>query len=161
MTRYHHTGESNNAEPGRKSQSKRTAVGIRIAIVVAAIGIIGVTIMMQGSKTESYTVISVDQAKELIAKDTSILLLDVRTEAEFEGESGHLANALLIPVQELAARIQELETHKEKTIVAYCRSGNRSGKAAELLAKHGFTAMNVAGGMLAWNERGYPVVRGK
>lgn len=86
-------------------------------------------------------------------------LLDVRTQEEHEGELGHLPNSLLIPVQELANRMKELEVFRGKTILAYCRTGNRSGKAAGFLAQHGFTAINMDGGMVQWNKQGLPVAR--
>ncbi|HWP81532.1 MAG TPA: rhodanese-like domain-containing protein [Bacteroidota bacterium] len=88
-----------------------------------------------------------------------VLMLDVRTLAEWNGELGHVENAVLIPVQELAARLDELEKYKGKTILAICRSGNRSGRAAALLNQRGFKAFNVAGGMIKWNAEKLPVVR--
>jgi rhodanese-related sulfurtransferase len=91
--------------------------------------------------------------------DPSVVLLDVRTENEYRSDSGHLEHSLLIPVQELAHRIGELARYKTRTIIAYCRSGNRSGVAAAFLAKNGFTAMNMEGGMLKWNVENLPVVR--
>ena len=55
--------------------------------------------------------------------------------------------------------MKELEHFKEKTIVAYCRSGNRSGTATRVLTANGFKALNMVGGMLKWNEEQLPVVR--
>ena len=103
--------------------------------------------------------ITVQQTHERIAADTSIVLLDVRTLHEWSGTSGHLKGALLIPLQELEERMKELEHFKEKTIVAYCRSGNRSGTATRVLTANGFKALNMVGGMLKWNEEQLPVVR--
>ncbi len=91
--------------------------------------------------------------------DSSILLLDVRTPGEYNNELGHVAGTILIPVQELERRLAELEAFKGRTIIAICRSGNRSGTAAGLLARHGFAALNMEGGMIRWNEEGLPVVR--
>jgi rhodanese-related sulfurtransferase len=88
--------------------------------------------------------------------DTSVVLLDVRTPREFE--SGHIANALLIPVHELEQRIGELEKYRDKSIIAYCRSGNRSGTAAQVLGKHGFNAFNMEGGIIKWRSEHLPLV---
>ncbi len=111
--------------------------------------------------TLNYTVLTVDQARDLIKESPDIVLLDVRTQEEHEGELGHLPNSLLIPVQELGNRMKELEVFRGKTILAYCRTGNRSGKAAGFLAQHGFTAINMDGGMVEWNKQGLPVARGR
>ncbi len=105
--------------------------------------------------------ITVEEARGIMANEKDLLLLDVRTQAEFDGELGHLDNALLIPVQELEQRLSELDTFKDKKIIAYCRTGNRSGKAMTFLNKKGFTVVNMLGGMVEWNEKNFPVVRGK
>jgi rhodanese-related sulfurtransferase len=102
---------------------------------------------------------STKEVYELMQKDTNIVILDVRTPAEFRSETGHLQGALLIPVQELEERLPELEPYRGKTILAICRSGNRSGRAAALLQSKGFKALNVEGGMLKWNEEKLPVVK--
>lgn len=106
-----------------------------------------------------YKVVNVEEARTLIQEDSTLVILDVRTPGEFHGESGHIAGALLIPVQELEARIGELESVKGRPILAYCRTGNRSGTAAGILTGKGFTAMNMAGGIVDWAAKGYPVDR--
>jgi rhodanese-related sulfurtransferase len=100
--------------------------------------------------------ISVEETQKILATDASVLLLDVRTPQEYK--SGHLANSLLIPVQELELRVHELGQYKERTIIAYCRTGNRSGRAAAILMNRGFSAMNMEGGIVRWNEMKFPVV---
>lgn len=91
-----------------------------------------------------------------LAGSKNVLILDVRTKAEFE--SGHVKDALLIPVQELDSRLSELEKFKQKKIIAVCRSGNRSGRATALLREHGFNAVNMSGGMIEWKSLGYTSV---
>ena len=71
----------------------------------------------------------------------------------------HLREAILIPVHELPARLGELEPFKEKTVVVYCRTGRRSGRATSLLNELGFRAFNMIGGMVQWNAEGRPAVR--
>jgi len=92
-----------------------------------------------------------DVQKKINAKN-NILLLDVRTATEFEGPLGHIAGAVLLPVQELEQRIYELNEHKEKEIIVICRSGNRSQTGTRILISHGFNAVNMLGGMKAWND---------
>jgi rhodanese-related sulfurtransferase len=72
-------------------------------------------------------------------------LVDVRTPGEFAG--GHIRNALNIPVQELAGRIDELDS--SKAVVVYCRSGARSSAAASTLRAQGFEVYDL-GAMSSW-----------
>jgi len=102
--------------------------------------------------------VSASEARELFAIDSSVVILDVRTREEFSGEAGHLQRAILIPVQELERRIDELGPWKGRTIVVYCRSGRRSLNAATLLGRKGYKALNLEGGILEWHSRNYPVL---
>ncbi len=92
-----------------------------------------------------------DVQKKLNVKN-NILLLDVRTVTEFDGPLGHIAGAVLIPIQELEERIDELNEHKGKEIIVICHSGNRSQTGTRILISHGFNAVNMVGGMKAWND---------
>jgi adenylyltransferase/sulfurtransferase len=99
------------------------------------------------------------ETDSLLATDSTVVLLDVRTPGEFNSSVGHLAEAILIPVHELPDRLGELEPHKEKTIIVYCRTGRRSGRAMSLLNEKGFRAFNMIGGMVQWNAEGRPAIR--
>jgi len=92
-----------------------------------------------------------DVQKKINAKN-NILLLDVRTATEFDGPLSHIAGAVLLPIQELEQRVDELNEHKEKEIIVICRSGNRSQTGTRILISHGFNAVNMLGGMEAWND---------
>ncbi len=122
--------------------------------------IVSVVVLMTGcTKAQSSDVlISPNEASTLIEKDSTVLLLDVRTLAEFNSEAGHIKNAILIPVGELEDRLPELESAKEKTILVYCRSGHRSGIASNILIKHGFKVRDLQGGINHWNAAKLPVV---
>ena len=102
--------------------------------------------------------INVQETHKRAVSDSTVLLLDVRTPSEFA--SGHIENSILIPVQELEQRIAELEPYRGKTIIAYCRSGNRSGVAAGILGKHGYNAVNMEGGVIQWKKQDLPLVAG-
>tara|TARA_Y100000748_G_scaffold238278_1_gene202338 strand:- start:46 stop:372 length:327 start_codon:yes stop_codon:yes gene_type:complete len=82
--------------------------------------------------------------------DSNTVILDVRTEEEFHGSLGHIKGAILIPIDELSMRINELNEVKSKDIYVVCRSGNRSRVGREILRENSFNAINVDGGMLAW-----------
>lgn len=96
--------------------------------------------------------INVNQFKELIANDSTIVKLDVRTPEELTGPLGQIEGVINIPVQELENRINELEKFKNKKIVVICRSGNRSLRATKFLLQHDFNAVNLAGGMIEYRK---------
>ena len=101
---------------------------------------------------KEYPNITVADVQKKIYIKNNILLLDVRTVDEFDGPLGHIAGAVLIPIQEIEQRIDELNKHKEKEIIVICRSGNRSQTGTRILISHGFNAVNMVGGMKAWND---------
>ena len=94
--------------------------------------------------------------EEVAAK---VQIIDVREPAEFDGPLGHIPEARLIPLGELAARAQEIDRTRPAVIV--CRSGARSAHACMILQKSGFTDVaNLTGGMLRWRADGHPVAGG-
>ncbi|MDT8445564.1 MAG: rhodanese-like domain-containing protein [bacterium] len=89
-------------------------------------------------------------------KPNEVFMLDVRTAAEYQ--QAHVEGSVLIPVQDLAGKIHELEEHKGKEILVICRSGNRSFTAAAMLKDKGFDqAFNVTGGVMSWYQAGLPL----
>jgi rhodanese-related sulfurtransferase len=100
--------------------------------------------------------LSVEQARALLAQHSDALLLDVREPDEWSGELGHIEGARLLPLGQLGGRLAEIEEWKERPVVAVCRSGNRSGQAARMLAEAGFREVyNLEGGMIAWRRAGH------
>ena len=83
----------------------------------------------------------------LLENDDNVSLLDVRTIEEYK--EGHLRDARLIPLQTLSSNLHMLKADKNKKIIVYCRSGNRSVSASRILESHGFTPLNVEGGIIA------------
>lgn len=82
--------------------------------------------------------------------------VDVRSKHEFEGPLGHIPGARLVPVSDLAARARELPT--DRPLLLVCRSGARSGQACGQLNELGIgPVVNLAGGMIAWNQARLPV----
>jgi phage shock protein E len=99
-------------------------------------------------------VIDAQTAQALWAQKEDIFILDVREESEYS--EGHIPGATLIPLGQLPDRLSEIPANK--TVIAVCRSGNRSGKATNLLRTQGFDNVhNMQGGMLAWSGAGYEV----
>ncbi len=92
------------------------------------------------------------EVKKLMDSENKPVLLDVRTEAEYIGSLGKIDGSILIPLQELNERVEELNPYKDQRIIIYCRSGNRSQVAARILMEHSFDVVNMEGGMKAWNK---------
>jgi rhodanese-related sulfurtransferase len=109
---------------------------ISFALILAACGI----------SSEGYRNISSDEAKKLI-DNKEVVVLDVRTPEEYQ--DGHIPNALLVPLQELENKLNDLDKNEPYLLV--CRSGNRSTQASEILTSDSFTNIyNMTGGMNSW-----------
>jgi molybdopterin/thiamine biosynthesis adenylyltransferase/rhodanese-related sulfurtransferase len=90
------------------------------------------------------------ELKRRLDRSDRLFLLDVREPHEWQ--IGRIEGARLIPLGQLPARLAEL--NRDDEIIAYCRSGIRSGTAVELLKKAGFTrCLNLRGGILAWSDK--------
>lgn len=88
------------------------------------------------------------------ASEPDRIVLDVREPYEYA--DGHVAGATLLPLSQLPSRLDEVPA--DQPVYVYCRSGNRSQQASEILVKAGKRDIrNVEGGILAWEAAGYPV----
>ena len=96
-------------------------------------------------------------AIHLLENDDNVTLLDVRTIEEYK--EGHLRDATLIPVQALSENLGMLKQDKNKKIIVYCRTGNRSVSASRILEENGFTPLNVKGGILNLQRDGVEVIK--
>jgi rhodanese-related sulfurtransferase len=102
--------------------------------------------------------LSAAEAQKLLLQNDQIVVLDVRTLGEYR--QGHLAEAKLIPIDQLSQRLGEIPTNRP--ILLYCAVGYRSAEAANFLVRRGFPSVyNMYGGISAWQVRGYPVQRGQ
>jgi len=101
--------------------------------------------------------IDAKQALHLLENDDNVTLLDVRTIAEYK--EGHLRDATLIPVQALSKNLGMLKTDKDKKILVYCRTGNRSVAASRILEEYGFTPVNIKGGIIQLIKAGVTLVK--
>ncbi len=130
-------------------------VSLAAGTVVIVLVVIGLILAQRG---RGFDTISAEEAHERLARDTTMVVLDVRREDEFSGETGHLPRAILIPFEDLERRVGELEPYKHRPLLVYCRSGRRSANASEFLSHQGFSPLNLDGGILRWSERGFPVI---
>lgn len=97
--------------------------------------------------------ISLDEFINIIEKDSSVIILDVRTPAELAGPLGKIEKAINIPIQELPDRINELKPYKDKQIYIICRTQNRSFASSQFLNKNGFKTVYVIGGMIEYHNK--------
>jgi phage shock protein E len=97
-----------------------------------------------------------DLLARLDRKDTDVVVLDVRTAAEYA--AGHVPGARNISHDELAGRVDELAGLRDKEVVLYCRSGRRTALAEDVLRNAGFTRLrHLDGDFLAWQAQNRPV----
>lgn len=101
------------------------------------------------SSVPSYSKITAKEAKEMLDQDSTITILDVRTEEEYN--AGHIEGAILIPDTEILEKAKETLTDKSATILVYCRSGRRSALAAADLVELGYSNIYDFGGIIDWN----------
>ena len=121
---------------------------IAILIVIAAVSVYLYTSLNNKNTVTSYQDISPADAKELLEKDKDAILLDVRTPEEYE--QLHIPNSLLLPLSELEQKAEAELKNKNSPILVYCRSGNRSVTASNILVKLGYKKVYNLGGIIDW-----------
>lgn len=92
--------------------------------------------------------ISPEEAKSLMEQETEYVLLDVRTQEEYD--AGHIQGAILLPDTEVEEQAETVLGDRQQLILVYCRSGRRSAASAEMLAKLGYTNVKDFGGIINW-----------
>ena len=95
-----------------------------------------------------YLNITAEEAKEIMDSEEGYVILDVRTQKEFD--QGHIPGAIQISHEEIAEKAEEVLTDKDQLILVYCRSGRRSKIAAEALVELGYTNIREFGGIIDW-----------
>ncbi|MDO5152971.1 MAG: rhodanese-like domain-containing protein [Eubacteriales bacterium] len=92
--------------------------------------------------------ISAEEAKQIMDSEEGYVIVDVRTQEEYD--ESHIPGAILIPNTEIEAQAEEELTDKDQLILVYCRSGRRSKMAAEILVQLGYTNIKEFGGIIDW-----------
>ena len=95
-----------------------------------------------------YVNITAEEAKEIMDSEEGYIILDVRTQEEYD--QGHIPGAVVISHEEIAEKAEEVLTDKDQMILVYCRSGRRSKIAAEALVELGYTNIKEFGGIIDW-----------
>jgi rhodanese-related sulfurtransferase len=135
--------------------NKKQLLNTAYWILIAAMGLYFA--YSKGWILTDFKSISPKEAYELMKSDEKITVLDVRTPDEFAQE--HIDGATLIPLQTLEGNLGLISDAKNQKLIVYCHSGNRSVAASRILAKSGFTPLNVKGGITEWKAEGLPVVQ--
>ena len=95
------------------------------------------------------TILSIEKAKSIFAEDPEAVFLDVRTPEEFK--DGHIEGAVLINFFDTDFKQQVATLDKDKPVYIYCRSGNRSQKAGDILTQMGFKEVyDIEEGYIGW-----------
>lgn len=118
-------------------------------LLLAVIIVLGVVVLRyMGSRPGGTQVLTPEAAKIRLDSGDPIILLDVRTRAEYD--EGHIPGAVCIPNEEINEEVSILlpDTHSE--ILVYCRSGRRSAEAAQKLVRLGYTRVYDFGGIIDW-----------
>ena len=96
---------------------------------------------------QKYLTLTPEEAKARLDEAEDVILLDVRTQEEFDG--GHIPGAVCLPNEDISADLP-LPFDKDAEILVYCRSGRRSAEAAEKLADMGYANAADFGGIIDW-----------
>ena len=102
----------------------------------------------ENDQAAEYVNITAEEAKQIMDSEKGCIILDVRTQEEYD--QGHIPGAILIPDTEIEAQAEKVLTDKDQLILVYCRSGRRSKLAAEALVELGYTNIKEFGGIIDW-----------
>ena len=100
------------------------------------------------SADAEFSSMSTWEARDLIDGGADVIVLDVRSEAEFL--NGHIEGSVLLPLDEIESRAESVLLDRDAMILVICRSGNRSRTASQELANLGFTNVYDIGGIMSW-----------
>ena len=127
-------------------------------LVLAFVALLALTFLNELKiATQRFASLTPAAAVQLMNKG-DVVLLDVREPSETAG--GKIAGAIQIPVGALSKRVGELEKHKDKTLLVYCKVGSRAGVACKELTRNGFDKVfSLNGGIMAWQDAHLPVTK--
>ena len=121
---------------------------ILILIITCAAILYGCTSGGENKMENSYEQITPAQAKEIMDSQDGYIILDVRTQEEFD--EAHIEGAILIPDYEITDKAESVLKDKNQLILVYCRSGRRSKLAASDLVTLGYSNVKEFGGIIDW-----------
>ena len=119
-----------------------------IIMLLISLSLFGLIACQSGDNNATYEQITAEQAKALMDTEQDYVIIDARTQSEFD--EGHIPGAILIPEYEIAERAEKELPNKDQLILVYCRSGRRSKIAAQALVDLGYTNVKEFGGIIDW-----------
>ena len=119
-----------------------------IFLILAAILLTGCGQDKENDQGVVYVNITAEEAKQIMDSKEGYIILDVRTQEEYD--QGHIPGAIVISYEEIPDKAEEVLTDKNQLILVYCRSGRRSKIAAEALLELGYTNIKEFGGIIDW-----------
>jgi uncharacterized membrane protein YdjX (TVP38/TMEM64 family)/sulfur relay (sulfurtransferase) complex TusBCD TusD component (DsrE family) len=109
---------------------------------------------LRGAPAAAEGRVSSAELKQRLDRHDDVVVLDVRSPADYAGPLGHIPGSLNIPLEELPKRLAELESRRDRPLAVVCRTNRMSGKAVGLLREAGFKqALLVDDGMLGWQKQ--------
>lgn len=105
-------------------------------------------VFLASCSNSGFEVINATEAKTMMDNDSSIKLIDVREQYEYD--ESHIEGAILIPLGTIEDNALTILPNLDTTIIIYCRSGNRSNDAAKLFVELGYTDVYDMGGIINW-----------
>ena len=130
------------------SQRKRIFIIMTALLLLLSACSSGGQVMDGEDMVRSYTQISQDEAKQMMEQDGTQIIVDVRTQEEYD--SGHIPGAICIPNESIGTEQPKELPDLDQVILIYCRSGNRSKQAAQKLFDMGYTNVYEFGGINDW-----------
>ena len=119
-----------------------------ILFLLTAMLLVGCGQANQNNREAVYMNITAEEAKKIMDSEEGYIILDTRTQAEYD--EGHIPGAIVIPHDKITDRAEEKLPHKDQLLLVYCRSGRRSKIAAEALVELGYTNIKEFGGIIDW-----------
>lgn len=116
--------------------------------IVLTMFLVAILLVSCANSQEVYMNITPETAKQIMDTSKDYVILDVRTQEEFD--QAHIPGAILIPNDQISAEAERILMDKNQLILVYCRSGRRSKLAAEELVKLGYTNIKEFGGIIDW-----------
>ena len=117
-------------------------------LLLAALLLTGCSVEKGEKDVADYEMITARQAKEIMDTQDGYVILDTRTEEEYE--TGHIPGAIVISHEQIKEKAEQVLTDKDQLILVYCRSGRRSKLAAQDLVDLGYTNVKEFGGIIDW-----------
>ena len=114
-----------------------------IIMLLISLSLFGLVACQDGENNSTYEQITPQQAKTIMDTEKDYIIIDARTQEEFD--EGHIKNAIMIPEYEIANKAEKELPDKDALILVYCRSGRRSKIASEELVKLGYTNVKEFG----------------